>query len=220
MLIDDGRTVRAFERFGVAEAGLEAKRDIVGQDVAPDRNRRGVNRAATGVDRNIGRAATYVEQHHADMLFFGEQRRGRGRERLEDEAGRFESGAVHALEHVGDEGVAAGDDVCVDFQARAGHPDRIADAFVSVNAKLTRQRVDDLPVGTDVDQLRRVDHAPHVAANDLAFLARDRHDAPVIRALDVLAGDSRHTRGRCARPPSVRRARSPPRWRERSPRGR
>ena len=172
-----------------AERRLEAERDVAREHVAADRNRRRVDRAAQRIDGDVGRPAADIEQHDADLLLFLQQRRGRARERLEDDAQRLQAGALDALEHVGDEARAAGDDVRVDFQASAGHADRIADAFLAVDREVARQRVDDLTVAGQVDDLARVDHAPNVAGGDLAVVARDGDDGAIVRAADVVAGD-------------------------------
>src|ERR1700692_1711203 len=48
--------------------------------------------------------------------------------------------------------------------------------------------MDDLPVGADFDQLRRLDDAPHVGTGNLVVFSRNRDDPAVVRAVDVLAG--------------------------------
>ena len=144
--------------------------------------------AAARVDHDVGRAPADVEQHDADVLFFGEQRRGGRGQRFEDYSGGLEPGPVHALEHVGDERIAAGDDVRVDLEPRPRHAHGIGHAVVSVDSEVTRQGVNDLALRADVDQFGGVDDAPHVGACDLALVAGDRDHAAVIRALDVFAG--------------------------------
>ena len=106
-------------RFG--QRRLEAERDVVGEDVAADRNRRAVDRRR----RSENTAMSVVpppmsSKHAADVLLFGQQRRRRAGQRLEHDPGGFEPGAVHALEHVGDEGRAAGDRCAC--RPRAGRP--------------------------------------------------------------------------------------------------
>ena len=97
---------------------------------------------------------------------------------------------MNAFQHVGDERVSTGNDVRVDFEPRAGHADRIAHAVVSVHRELARQGMDDLPVGADVDQLRGIHDAPHVAPHDFTLFARNGDDATIVRALNVLAGNT------------------------------
>ncbi len=96
---------------------------------------------------------------------------------------------MDALEHVGDEAGAAGDDVRVDLEPPAGHADRIAHALLAVDGEVARQRVDDLPVARQIDDLAGVDHAADVAGGDLAVVARDGDDGAVVGAADVIAGD-------------------------------
>ena len=183
------RTIDAFDLLGLAGGRFQAERNVVGQNVAADRNRRGIDRAAAGVDGDIGRAAADVEQHHAHLFFFGQERCRRTGQRLEDEPGGLEPRAVHAFQDVGDERGAAGDDVRVDLEPASGHANRILDPVLSVDGKEARQRMDDLPVARDADNLAGLDHAVDVVAADLAVLVLHGHDCAVIGAADVLAGD-------------------------------
>ena len=86
------------------------------------------------IHRDVGRAAADVEQHARRRASLPSSSVAAERcQRLEHDPGRFETGAVHALEHVGDEARAAGDDVRVDFEPAARHPERIGDAVLSVD---------------------------------------------------------------------------------------
>ena len=78
----------------------------------------------------------------------------------------------------------------VDFEACAAHADGVRYPVVSVDGELARQGVNDLPLRSDVDQLRGVDDAPDVAAHDLAILSGDCDDPAVVRALHVFAGNA------------------------------
>ena len=82
---------------------------------------------------------------------------------------------------------AAGDDVDVHFEPRAGHADRRADAVLLVDDEVLRQHVEDLAAARQRDGLGGVDRAAHVLARDLAVLAGHRHDAAAVERLDVRA---------------------------------
>ena len=94
---------------------------------------------------------------------------------------------THAIRFcVDDDG--AGDDVHVDLEPCAGHPDRRADAVLLVDHEVLRQHVQDLAPCRQRHRLRRVDRAPHVVARDLAVLAGDRDHAAAVESLDVGTG--------------------------------
>ena len=98
-----------------------------------------------------------------------------------------DAGAVHARDDVLRRALAAGDDVDVDLEARAGHADRRADAVLLVDDEVLRQHVEDLAAGRQRHRLGGVDRAPHVLARDLAVLAGDGDHAAAVEALDVRA---------------------------------
>ncbi len=130
----------------------------------PTGNRRGRNGAAAGVDRYVGRSAADVEQDDADVLF-------------------LVASNVAADDASGSKTMPAGSSparcthlstlvmkllppvtMCVSTSRRPPDmPIGIGDAVVPVDREVARQRVDDLPLGADVDQLRSVDDAPDVA---------------------------------------------------------
>ena len=93
----------------------------------------------------------------------------------------------------------ARDDVHLRLEAHAGHADRIADAFLSVDDEFLRQHVQDLLVRGNRDGLRRVDDVLDVRVAHLAVAYRD--DAVRIQAAHVAAGDAgEHASGSRSRP--------------------
>ena len=78
----------------------------------------------------------------------------------------------------------------IDFEAAARHADRVVDALLAVHGEVPRQRVNDLPVAGQIDDLAGVDDAADVAVGDLAVFARDGHDGAVIGAANVVAGNA------------------------------
>ena len=149
---------------------------------------RGVPQAAALVDGDVGRAAADVDQRHAQFLLVVGQHRLARRELLDDGLRDVDARAVHARHDVLRRALAAGDDVDVHFEPRAGHADRRADAVLLVDDEVLRQHVQDLAAGRQRHGLGRVDRAAHVLAGDLAVLAGDRDDAAAVEALDVRPG--------------------------------
>src|SRR5262249_52683700 len=88
-----------------------------------------------------------------------------------------------------DRGDAPGHDVDLDVQTIAGHGHGIPDAIVPVDEELARDRVQNLTIARDVDDLDRLDHPRDVVVGDRAVLVGDGDDAAVIQGRDVRAGD-------------------------------
>src|SRR5579872_1385311 len=76
----------------------------------------------------------------------------------------------------------------LDFQTATGHPDGIRNAVVPVDRVVARQRMNDLTIRCQVDDLRCIQHAAHIAGYDLALVAGNGNDTAIIRACDMLAG--------------------------------
>ena len=138
-------------------------------------------------NRDVGRAAADIDQHHAEFLFVFRQHRERRRQRLQDQIVHFEPAAAHALDDVLRRAHRAGDDMHLHFEADAAHADRLAHIFLAVDDEFLREDMQHLLVGRNVDRLRRFDHARHVGLRD--FLLLDRHHAARIEAADMAAGD-------------------------------
>ena len=74
------------------------------------------------------------------------------------------------------------------LQAHAGHPDRVADAFLRIiQHVLARDRMQDALVGRNGHRLGRIQHPVQVGPGDLAFA--DRLQALRVAALHMVAGD-------------------------------
>ena len=124
------------------------------------------------------------------MLFLGKEHRRGARQRFEDDPRRFDTGAMHALEYIRKKTTRRRNDVRVHLEAAAGHADGIDDSVLPVHGEKTREGVDDLPIAGNVDNLARIDDALDVGGVDLSVVVRDRNDAAVIDAANVLAGDA------------------------------
>src|SRR5207247_5419831 len=128
-----------------------------------------------------------VDERDAELLLVLGQDRFARRELLDDGLVHGDARAVDARDDVLRRALAAGDDVHIDFEPRAGHPDGRADAVLLVDDEVLRQHVQDFASGRQRYRLGGIDRAADVLARDLAILARDRDDAAAVEALDVRA---------------------------------
>ena len=164
--------------------------DVVGEVVAADGDDAGVPEAAALEDSEVGRAAADIDERDAQLLLvLGEDRLARG-QLLEHRVEHRHARPIHAGDDVLRGRGAAGHDVDVHFEPRAGHADRRADAVLLVDDEVLRQDVQDLAAARQRDRLGRVDRAPDVLARDLPVLAGHRHDAAAVEGLDVRARQS------------------------------
>ena len=115
------------------------------------------------------------------------QDRGARRELVEDDLLDVDPGPLDARPQVLDERRCARDDVDVDFELDAVHPERVPDPVLVVDDELLGDDVDDLPVGRDRDGLGLFDDAFDVFPGNLPIFPGDRDHAPAVEALDVRA---------------------------------
>ena len=158
--------------------------------IAADGDDGGVPQAAALEDREVRGAAADVEERDAELLLVRRQHRFGRRQLADHRVDDLDAGAVHARHEVLRRRRAAGDDVDVDLEPRAGEADRRADALLLVDDEVLRQHVQDLAPGRQRHRARRVNRAPHVVARHLAVLAGDGDDAAAVEALDVRAADA------------------------------
>src|SRR5207244_2218344 len=101
----------------------------------------------------------------------------------------LDAGPLHALREVLHARRRRGDDVRFDLEAHGGHPDRIADTFLTVDDVTARDHVEDLARIRDRDRAGGLDRAHRVVAVDVVARAGDGdHAARVLRA-HVAAAD-------------------------------
>ena len=170
----------ALDLFRVGDGRPQSNRDVVGEMVAADVDDGGVPEAAALVDGDVGGAAADVDERDARAPSRRRSAPIRSRRavplpfRRPSTPARFTQATMFC-----GRALAAGDDVDVHLEPRAGHADRRADAVLLVDHEVLRQHVQDLAAGRQRHRLGRVDRAAHVVARDLA----------------VLAGDGDHARG-------------------------
>ena len=146
-----------------AEDDPEVRRDVP----AADRDAGAVRDRPILEDRDVGRIAADVRQHHAELAVLVAQRRLRGRQGRENELVDLDPGALHALGEVLHARARRGDDVRLDLEAHRGHADRVADAFLAVDHVTARDDVQDLARVRDGDRSGRLDRTDGVAAVDV-----------------------------------------------------
>src|SRR4029079_9747421 len=94
---------------------------VAGEVFAAQSNHGGGDDGAAGEDGDVGGAAADVHQAHAQLLLVLSQHGLGGGERLQDDVGDVQAGAVGALDDVLRAGDGARDDVHLGLQAHAGH---------------------------------------------------------------------------------------------------
>src|SRR5262249_9326870 len=128
-----GAAVAQLELLGFLGRGTQRHGDVVGHLIAGDRNDRGVSDRATGEDGEVSRAAAYIHQTHAQILFVVVEHRQGGGERLQHDVTDLEPAPAHALGDVLHGGNGTGDDVHLDFQPYAAHPEGLAHVLLPVD---------------------------------------------------------------------------------------
>src|SRR5205823_4507324 len=149
----------------------------------------GVPEAAALEDGQVGRAATDIEQRHAQLLFVGRQDGFACGELFDHRVDDADAGAVDARHDVLRGRRAPGDDVNVHFQPGPGHTDGRSDAVLVVHHEILRQHVQNFAAGRQRDGFRRVDRAPHIVSRNLPVFARHRDHAAAVEPFDMRTGD-------------------------------
>ena len=185
--LGESRAVLLLDTLGLLEGDLEQLRDIPGDVIAAKGHDGGVREAAAPEDRDVGRAAPDVHQHHGHaQLLRAENGKPRG-VRLQHQALHLEPGGLDRAPQVRQGALAARDEVHVHLEAHPGHAHGVPDAFLAVHAVLEGQGVDELVVPFEGEGLGLFDRAFDVGGGD-AVPAADRGEAVAGHAADVRAG--------------------------------
>lgn len=180
--------VAHLDLLGFRRRRTQHVRDVVGNVVAGDRQRRGVADRALHVHGQVSGAGADIYQHHAQLALVGGQHRDRGRQRGQHQIVHLQAAFLHALGDVGRGRLCAHHQVRVHLQAHAGHADRVTDAFLRiVQHILARNCMQDALIGRNGHGLGGVEHALQIAPGYLAIA--DRHDPGRVLALHVVTGD-------------------------------
>ena len=165
-------------------------RDVVGHEVAADRQDARPERRALVEHREVDRARADVGDGDAQLLLrLVRDGLGRG-ERVDDELVDLDARLGDALHQVLDRGRGRGDDVGLDLEPQGAHPERVLDALLAVDREAAPLDVEDLAVGRDRDRPGLLDRAPDVVAADLAVVGGDGDLAGRVEALDLRAADA------------------------------
>src|SRR5262245_31547856 len=141
-------------------------------------------------ERQIGGAATDVDQDHAELHLVGGKHRLTRGQRLYYDVVDGEAGPVDRADHVVNRADGAGHDVDLDFQAGPGHAHGIPNAVLVIHHEGLGQDVNDLPVLGQGDGPGRLHGPLHVGRTHLALLARHGHGAAAVDSADVAARDA------------------------------
>jgi hypothetical protein len=96
---------------------------------------------------------------------------------------------MNALEDVSDKRARARHDMRIHFEPATRHSNRIFNPGVTIDGKLTGQRMNDLAVTGKVDDFGSVDDSSNIRRHNLALGSRHGNDSTVVRAANVFAGD-------------------------------
>ena len=183
-----GHAVLDLDLLGVLGRRAKRHRNVAGDQVAGDRDHRGVAYRTLGVDADVGGTGADVDQRDAEhLLVFGQHGGGAGTG-VEHQAIDLETAAAHAFEDVLGCTLGTGDDVNPDLEPTATHAHRLSDLMV-VDHELLRLDQQQTLVVRDVDRLGGLDHPVDVQRRDLSVVANDHHAGRVLTA-DVTAGDA------------------------------
>jgi hypothetical protein len=151
-----------------------------------------VGDAAVGIQEQVRRAPTHVDDPAADLLLVFAQHRLGARQRAQHDVGDFELRALHAAHRVLHAGRRGGDEVDAHLKSHAAHADRIADPVLVIHQVLSRKGVEDHAIGVDRDRAGSLEHPLQVRLRHLAA----RHRGHAVRHLPahVTATDS-HVHG-------------------------
>ena len=138
--------------------------------------------------RDVGGAATHVDETDTEFLFVVQQHRLARCELFEDDVIDLQSAVAHALGDVLRRAGRSGHHVDLRFEAHARHPGRFSNPFLAIDDVLLRKGVENLLIGRDRNRPRGVDDPGHVARRH--FLVPDRHHPVGVETANVAARDA------------------------------
>src|SRR5205807_6262331 len=108
---------------------------------------------------------------------------------LEDHVRNDESGRIDGGGGILSRGHGTGNDMNLDGQPRAGHPNGIVNTILIVDDKLLGQTIDDFSAGWKLNRAGRIDCAAHVIGANFAVAAGYGDYRLAVKAHDMRAGE-------------------------------
>ena len=186
----DRTSVEDFHALGVGHRRRQSARHVVGDVVAADRNRIGVDQVAAVEHRDRGGAAAHVDQRHAEIHLVLHQAGEAGGEGGDAAISDLEMGALDADAEIAHGAGGRRDEMHIDAQPLAVHAARVAHAAAAVDRVADRHGVDQFAVRGLGRQMNLAQNAADIAIGH--FVAADGDlDAESVRGR-VAAADADH----------------------------
>src|SRR5439155_26577096 len=180
----------AFNPLGFGYRGPQSHRNIACEKLAAERNYDGMAYGAVMVDRNIGFAATDIDQHAAEFFLVIGQNTFAHRDRFQHRVTDQQPASIDRSHNILRGCGRACDDVHVYFETRSHHSERVPDSRLIVDGEFLRQDVDDFTVWRKRYSASGFDNSPHVVVVDLSHSCRDRRHAAAVETFDVRTRES------------------------------
>ena len=168
--------------LSLVKRGAQSDRDVARDVVAADGQDGEVPRRAFIEDDDVGGAGPDLDQADAKLDLLGAQDSLARGQPGADDVFDVEARTVHALDHVLDRGLGAGEDVGLDLEPVTRHADRVSHPVLSVHGVSTGDDMDDLAVARHTDRPGCLDDAVNVVFADLVVGVRDGDHAGRILA--------------------------------------
>src|SRR5262245_33375173 len=174
--------------FGFRDGCSQPDGDVARKQFAAQRNDDRVTNGPVMVDRDIRLSASDIDQHGSEfLLIVGKDRFAHGY-RLKHRIANQVPTAIYCCDDVLGRRRRTGNDVSVDFQPRAEHSERIANADLIVHREFLWQDVNNLAVWRKRYSPRRFNDTADIVAVDLARPSGNRGNAAAVETLDVGPG--------------------------------
>src|SRR5690349_12076969 len=128
-----GVAVRHLQVFGSQEGDTQAIGNVIGDEIAPQRQNNSVPDGAFHKDGNVGGAPADVQQDGAQVFFGGRQDRLAGGQRLQHQIINLNQRFLHAFYQVLNGGDGSRNDMAFNLQPVPRHADGIFDAFLPIH---------------------------------------------------------------------------------------
>src|SRR5579871_505799 len=180
--------VRDLQVFGSQEWDTQTVGNIIGDEVATQRQNHRVPDGAFHENSHVSRAAADVQQDDAQVFFAGSQDGFAGGQRLQNQIIDLDLRLLDAFDQVLDGGNGARDNMTFDLQPVARHANRVLDALLSIHQIAARDDVNDLAAAGHFDSPRGFNRPADVAGYDFARVGRDSNHTSTIQRFNMATG--------------------------------